>query len=100
MAACGPFALCGYGAVAGAAGVVLVIAGLAASLAALLVRYGRSEGDARQQLRWVAVSLGIAALLAVAGALLWSVVPGAAALPALALLALPAGIVVAVQEGV
>ena len=85
-------------AVAGLAGAVLVIAGLAASLAAFVVQYRRSEGDRRQQLRWVVVSFGLAVILGVAGALAWGVVPGAAALPALALLLPPAGIAVAVLK--
>jgi signal transduction histidine kinase len=83
---------------AGLTGTVLVIAGLVASLAAFVLRYRRSEGDRRQQLRWVVVSFGLAVSLAVAGALAWGVVPGAAALPALALLALPAGIAVAILK--
>jgi signal transduction histidine kinase len=78
------------------AGLPLVIAGLVASLAAFAVRYRRSEGDTRQQLRWVGVSLALSVVLGVAGAFLWGVVPGAAVLPALAVIALPAGIAVAV----
>ena len=80
--------------VAGIVGVILVIAGLVASLAAFVVRYRRSDGDERQQLRWVGVSLGLAVPLFVVGALLWGVVPGAEVLPALAFLLLPAGIAV------
>lgn len=81
---------------AGVVGVILVIGGLAASLVAFAMRYRRSDGDERQQLRWVGVSLGLAVPLFVVGALLWGVVPGAEVLPALALLALPTGIAVAV----
>ena len=77
-------------------GVILVIGGLVASLGAFIVRYRRSGGDERQQLRWVGVSLGLAVPLAIAGALLWDVVPGAALLTGLAFLLLPAGIAVAV----
>ena len=72
--------------------------GLVASLAAFIVRYRRSEGDERQQLRWVGVSLGLAVPLFVVGALLWGVVPGAALLTGLAFLLLPAGIAVAVLK--
>ncbi len=82
--------------VAGIVGAILVIAGLVASLAAFIVRYRRSDGDERQQLRWVAISLGLAVPLFIVGALLWGVVPGAEVLPALAFLALPTGIAVAV----
>src|SRR3989440_5362273 len=38
------------------AGIVLVVAGLASALVAFVLRYRRSEGDAKQQLRWVLVS--------------------------------------------
>ena len=79
-------------------GIILLLAGVVASLAAFIVRYRSSEGDERQQLRWVGLFLGIAVVLGVSGALMWGVVPGAAALPALAGLALPAGIAVAILK--
>ncbi len=85
-------------AVAGIVGVILVIGGLVASLVAFVVRYRSSDGDERQQLRWVGVSLGLAVPLFVIGALLWGVVPGAEVLPVLAFLLLPAGIAVAVLK--
>ena len=84
--------------IAGIVGVILVIGGLVASLGAFIVRYRGSDGDERQQLRWVGVSLGLAVPLAIAGALLWDVVPGAALLTGLAFLLLPAGIAVAVLK--
>jgi signal transduction histidine kinase len=83
---------------AGVVGVILVIGGLGASLVAFVMRYRRSDGDERQQLRWVGASLGLAVPLFVAGALLWGVVPGAEVLPVLASLALPTGIAVAVLK--
>ena len=83
---------------AGVVGVILVIGGLGASLVAFVMRYRRSDGDERQQLRWVGVSLGLAVPLFVVGALLWGVVPGAEVLPVLAFLALPTGIAVAVLK--
>lgn len=83
---------------AGVVGVILVIGGLGASLVAFVLRYRRSDGDERQQLRWVGVSLGLAVPLFVVGSLLWGVVPGAEVLPLLALLALPTGIAVAVLK--
>lgn len=83
---------------AGVVGVILVIGGLGASLVAFVMRYRRSDGDERQQLRWVGVSLGLAVPLFVVGALLWGVVPGAEVLPVLASLALPIGIAVAVLK--
>ena len=84
--------------IVGIVGVILVIGGLVASLGAFIVRYRRSGGDERQQLRWVGVSLGLAVPLVVVGALLWGVVPGAALLTGLAFLLLPAGIAVAVLK--
>ncbi len=95
-----PLARAGGSAVVGAGivGVVLVIAGLVASLASFVVRYRGSDGEERQQLRWVGVSLGLAVPLFVVGALLWGVVPGAEVLIALAFLALPTGIAVAVLK--
>jgi signal transduction histidine kinase len=83
---------------AGIAGVTLVIAGLVASFAVFVLRYRASDGDERQQLRWVGASLGLALPLAIVGALLWGSVPGAEALPFLAFLLLPTGIAVAVLK--
>jgi signal transduction histidine kinase len=85
-------------AVAGVGGVILVIVGLVASLVCFVFRFRSSEGDERQQLRWVGVSLGLAVPLFVVGALLWGVVPGAEVLPVLAFLLLPAGIAVAILK--
>jgi DNA-binding NarL/FixJ family response regulator/signal transduction histidine kinase len=79
-----------------AAGGLLVITGLGASLAICGARYRRSQGEARQQLRWVIVSACVAVALAFLGALGWGTVPGVEVLPALALVALPAGTAVAV----
>ena len=95
-----PFAHTGGSAivVAGITGVILVIGGLVASLAAFVIRYRRSDGDERQQLRWVGISLGLAVPLFIVGALLWGVVPGAEVLPLLAVLLLPTGIAVAVLK--
>jgi signal transduction histidine kinase len=81
---------------AAAVGALLVFGGVAASLAAFAVRFRRSEGETRQQLRWVGASLALSVVLGLVGAVLWGVVPGAYVLPALAILALPAGIAVAV----
>ena len=83
---------------AGVVGAILVIGGLGASLVSFVMRYRRSDGDERQQFRWVGMSLGLAVPLFVVGALLWGVVPGAEVLPVLASLALPTGIAVAVLK--
>src|SRR5207244_7513158 len=85
-------------AIVGILGAILILAGMVASLAGFVVRYRRSEGDERQQLRWVGLSLALAAAFGVPGALLWGAVPGAEVLPALAFLALPAGIAVAILK--
>ncbi len=77
-------------------GIVAVVAGLVASVASFGVRYHRSVDEARQQLRWVFASLFVAIVLAVAGMAAWDVGGVAYLLPALALLAVPAGITVAV----
>src|SRR5262245_7421319 len=76
-------------------GVLLVLGGLAGSLVAFVVRYRRSDGVEKQQLRWVGASLGLALTLAVVGAVTWDVLP-VAVLPALSLLCLTGGITVAV----
>jgi two-component system NarL family sensor kinase len=83
-------------ALAAVVGFPLLLGGLVASFVAFAVRYRRAEGETRQQLRWVGASLAVSVFLGLVGVLLWGVVPGAAALPALAVLALPAGIAVAV----
>jgi signal transduction histidine kinase len=77
-------------------GIVLILAGLVASLTAFAVRFRHSEGDSRQQLRWVGASLSLSVVVGTAGVALWGVVPGAYFLPALAVIAVPAGIAVAV----
>jgi signal transduction histidine kinase len=83
---------------AGVVGVILVLGGLGASLVSFVMRYRRSDGDERQQLRWVGMSLGLAVPLFVVGSLLWGVVPGAEVLPVLGFVALPAGIAIAVLK--
>ena len=80
----------------GLLGAGLILVGLVASAVAFVVRFRRSRAEERQQLRWVGVSLGFAVPLFLVGAALWGVVPGAQVLPALALLALPTGIAIAI----
>ena len=72
------------------------MSGLIASLVAFGLRLRRSRGEEHQQLRWVGASLGLTVVLGVVGAFSWGAVPYAEVLPALASLALPAGIAVAV----
>jgi len=80
----------------GVFGVVLLLSAVVASLAAFGLRFRRSGGDERQQLRWVGTSLVAAIVLGVVGIFLWGIVPGTGVLPALATLVLPAGIAVAI----
>jgi signal transduction histidine kinase len=82
--------------VAIALGVAVLVTGLFASFACFLVRYRRSQGDERQQLRWVGLSLCVAFGLGAVGMVSWVVFPYAYVLYALALLALPTGTAVAV----
>jgi signal transduction histidine kinase len=77
-------------------GGVAVVAGVIASFACFVSRYRHSSGDARQQLRWVGLSLAVAFGLGLVGTLTWEVFPYAYVLYALATLALPAGTAVAV----
>ena len=79
-------------------GAALTIAGLAGALAAFIVRFRRSRGDERQQLRWMVAAFSASVCLAVAGGFAWGVVPGAFLLPATALLVLPAGISVSILK--
>jgi signal transduction histidine kinase len=77
-------------------GIAALVAGLAAAVASFVVRYRRSVDETRQQLRWVVASLSVAVVLAVIGMAAWDVGGVVYLLPALALLAVPAGIAVAV----
>ena len=85
-------------AVVGIVGAILTVAGLIAALAAFIVRLRRSTDEERLQLRWVGFSLGLAVPLLIAGSVLWDLVPVARVLPALAFLALPLGITVAILK--
>src|SRR4051794_9436866 len=84
--------------VTGIAGAILIVAGLIAALAAFVVRLRRSTDEERLQLRWVGFSLGLAVPLLIVGSMLWDLVPAARVLPALAFLALPLGITVAILK--
>lgn len=87
--------------VAGALGIlgfVLVIGGLIASLVACRIRYRSSKGVERQQLRMIGLSLAVAAVLGIVGVSLWGRIPFGEFLPALAVLAGPTGIAIAVMR--
>ena len=48
---------------------------LVASAASLVLRFRRSRGEERQQLKWVASATGLAAILLLSGPLFWLVLP-------------------------
>jgi signal transduction histidine kinase len=79
----------GFAVVAGAAG---------ASLASFVLRYRRSLGEERQQLRWIGGSLAIGACFGALGAVTWDVFPYAYVLYAIGLLVLPVGTAVAILK--
>ena len=56
--------------------VVLLLA-LVAAAASLVLRFRRSRGDERQQLKWVASATVLAAILVLSGPIFWFVVPSA-----------------------
>jgi signal transduction histidine kinase len=82
--------------VVGAVGYAAVAGAVVASLFSFVLRYRRSAGEQRQQLRWIGGSLGVAACVGGLGALSWGVLPYAYVLYAIALLVLPIGTAVAV----
>ena len=87
--------------IAGAVGVLglaLVMGGLVASLISCRIRYRISSGVERQQLRVIGLSLAVAAVLGIVGVSLWGHIPFGQFLPALAVLAGPAGIAIAVMR--
>src|SRR5262249_57985022 len=61
--------------VASAVGLAVVGGAVVASLVSFVLRYRRSLGDARQQLRWIGGSLGIAAVVGGVGTVSWGVFP-------------------------
>ena len=67
-------------------------------LASFVLRFRRSLGEERQQLRWVGGSLGFGVCLGAIGAFTWGVFPYAYVLYSIALLAMPVGTAVAVLK--
>ncbi len=53
----------------------VVLGSFALSVVALGLRFRRSVGDERQQMKWLALAAGIAAVVMPAGVLLWNAVP-------------------------
>ena len=84
--------------VAATLGYALVAAAVVASLASFVLRFRRSVGEERQQLRWIGGGLGLAVCLGAVGAFTWGVFPYAYVLHAIALLALPVGTAVAILK--
>jgi signal transduction histidine kinase len=79
-----------------AVGMTLLVAALVASVASLVLRFRRSRGIERQQLKWFALAAAAAAVVLPLGFVLWFVTPVAGVLIALALTALPVAACVAI----
>ena len=84
--------------IATAIGFAIVAIAVVASLVSFVVRYRRSVGEERQQLRWIGGSLGVSICLGVVGAVTWGVFPYAFILYMVALLVLPIGTAVAILK--
>jgi signal transduction histidine kinase len=78
------------------AGVTLSIAALLASATSLVLRFRRSRGVERQQLKWFAFAAFIAAVVLPLSFVLWFVTPVGGVLVALALAALPIAACIAI----
>ena len=81
-----------------AIGFAVVVAAVVASLVSFVLRYRRSVGEERQQLRWIGGSLGVCVCFGVVGAVTWGVFPYAYILYMVALLLLPIGTAVAILK--
>jgi signal transduction histidine kinase len=79
-----------------AVGATLVCAALVASVVALLLRFRRSRGVRRQQLKWVLLAGGLLALVLPTSAALWTVWSPIHYAPALAVPLLPIAVCVAI----
>ncbi len=71
------------------AGVLFVIGCSIASGAAMVIRFRRSRGEEREQLKWFAFAAGVLAVMFPLSFALWNVSPWIAPLQALAIVALP-----------
>ena len=79
-------------------GLLLLAAGVLASIACFVCRYRRSVGEQRQQLRWIGGSLIVGVCLGVLAASSWGVFAYSFVLFTMALLALPVGTAVAILK--
>jgi signal transduction histidine kinase len=79
-------------------GMTLVAASLAASVLALVVRFRRSSGVQRQQVKWVLLAWAVAAAILPLTVVLWERAPVVQVLVALALAALPISICIAIRR--
>jgi hypothetical protein len=77
-------------------GFMLVAAALIAAFAGMAVRFRRSTGVERQQLKWFALSTGVLVVVLTSASVLWSVTPLWPVVVAMALTAWPITICVAI----
>jgi signal transduction histidine kinase len=77
-------------------GMTLFLCALLASAASLVVRFRRSTGDERQQLKWFAAAAAYASVALPTTFVLWYVTPGIQVLAATALVAIPLAACVAI----
>ena len=84
--------------IAAAIGFALVAGAVVASLVSFVLRFRRSLGEERQQLRWIGGSLGIGIFFGALGSVTWGVFPYAYVLHAIATLVLPVGTAVAILK--
>ena len=79
-----------------AVGMTLFLGALVASVVALLLRFRRSGGVERQQLKWFVFAAAVAGIALPTTFALWYVVPGVDLLAAIALIGLPVAATVAI----
>lgn len=72
---------------------ILLMLGLIASAGSLVLRFRRSHGDERQQLKWVAAATVLGALLVITGPIFWFVLPASLAALWNAILLLAAAVI-------
>ena len=79
-----------------AVGMTLFLGALVASVVSFVLRFRRSTGVERQQLKWFAYAASIAAIVLPIGFVLWSIVPVVRAVIAVVLTGLPVAVCISV----